>query len=160
MDSDELMDVGRRSPGPSRNSNEWRKHEYVLGTVLQTGGYTVERQRAFGRRHGSRYVADLVCCNGGGAVIVVSAKWQRTHGSFDEKVPGEVRTLAANLHRGSKVAAGLFKEQAPLRGYVVLGGTGWRAAKRERWCNGALDEGGVRCVDMDTFMELAFTHRL
>jgi PD-(D/E)XK nuclease superfamily domain len=144
-----FADVEFALPEPVRTDELWGRFENLVAYILKGGGYSVREQVLFGRRHGGQYKLDVMA-NRGTRVIAVSVKWQRVPGSWEEKVPAEIETLENNIKHHPEVALG----------YVVLGGPGWAAQKRARWCRGVRDTANVRCIDLDAFCALAWRTEL
>src|SRR3990170_3752567 len=102
--------------------------EKMVLPALRHGGYTVTTQVHIGQRlGGGRHVVDVVASESGGVTHLISLKWQQVSGTAEQKVPFEVICLAHAIATGS----GKFA-----KGYVVLGGEGWRL--REFYTSGLL----------------------
>lgn len=144
------MEVEAEKRLKPKSDDVWRLVEKMCEEFVQNAGYIMRRQVPCGKAFGSKIVVDIVCSLPGVAEeIIVSIKWQREQGSFDEKIPAEVEKLHKLLPRGNIV-----------RAYVLLAGPGFRRAKRERWCEGEIDTARVRVVDLDFFIAAAGCRKL
>jgi len=86
--------------------------------ALARGGYSVGSQVRIGHRlGGGRHVVDVLATDNNGLGYLISLKWQQVSGTAEQKVPFEVICLA------DAVAS---SEGKYARGYVVLGGDGWK----------------------------------
>tara|TARA_B100001250_G_scaffold370748_1_gene355092 strand:- start:2952 stop:3335 length:384 start_codon:yes stop_codon:yes gene_type:complete len=111
--------------------------EAFIRTALQRGGYYLEEQalvtnRLGGGRHKADFLARL-----NGECILVSAKWQQTSGTAEQKVPYEYMCLAHALSSSPDIH----------RAYIVIGGNGW--TKHEFFLNDLAD-----WVDTEEFVDV------
>lgn len=134
-----------------RCNGEGKKAERIIGAILGIAGYHTREQQRIGRAHGSDVIADYICMlpwslDQG---VVISVKYQRSSGSWDEKVPAEVAKLDLLLPR-----------KDTLRAWVVLIGTGIGREKYRRWTNGFIDTKTVHVSSLDRFIEKALVNKL
>jgi hypothetical protein len=121
----------------------WPLAEKLLEFALQQGGYTVQSQTRLG----------LVCSlPNEQEKIVVSCKWLRKSGSFDEKISDEVKKLHELIPCDAR--------DGVVRAYVVIVGPGLKKEKRLRWTEGEIDTPHVKVVDIDFFLAAVYCQKL
>ena len=107
----------------TRDTRTGKDMEAFIRIALERGGYEYQEQvlvtnRLGGGRHYADFLASL-----NGECILVSAKWQQTSGTAEQKVPYEYMCLAHVLSESPDIH----------RAYIVLGGDGW--TKHEFYLN-------------------------
>ena len=71
----------------TRNTRTGKVMEDMMLHALQFGGYIVETQARIGSRlGGGKHYADIIASKNGNR-IVISAKWQQSSGTAEQKVP-------------------------------------------------------------------------
>ena len=132
----------------------WQHFEQIVNNELALNGYKWERQVKFGvHPDGRERILDTLIT--GEAAIAVSAKYQRSRGTCEEKITWEVLSLTAAC------ISGLCN-----RAYVVMGGDGW-GEKHKAWCLAQgpqehliLAKGRVKIITLDEFRNLIRDHSL
>ena len=110
-----------------RNTQTGSVLERMVLPALDHGGYKYETQVRVGERLGcGKHFVDAVVTKHG-RQFLVSVKWQQVSGTAEQKVPFEVICLIEALE-GS----------AYEKGYVVLGGEGWKL--RDFYTKGGLSK--------------------
>jgi len=90
----------------------------MIPPALKQGGYTYTQQTLIGRRlGGSKHKIDFLVTAANGKQVAVSAKWQQTSGTAEQKVPYEIICLADAVHKSQ----GKYE-----KAYLVLAGEGWK----------------------------------
>jgi hypothetical protein len=111
-----------------RNTRTGNVLELMILPALTQGGYTYETQVPIGvRLGGGRHIVDVVAKDRNGLEYLISMKWQQVSGTAEQKVPFEIVCLADAIANSD----GRFA-----RGYLVLGGDGWKL--REFFTSGLL----------------------
>ena len=101
-----------------RNTRTGSVLEQMILPALAQGGYQYRLQVPIGPRlGGGRHVVDVIATDGNGLEYLISLKWQQVSGTAEQKVPFEIICLADAI----SASDGRFA-----RGYVVLGGGGWK----------------------------------
>tara|TARA_B110001452_G_C15207963_1_gene419029 strand:- start:1233 stop:1646 length:414 start_codon:yes stop_codon:yes gene_type:complete len=136
----------------ARNTQTGKVMEDMMLHALKFGGYTIETQVRIGERlGGGRHFADFIASNGNDRIII-SAKWQQTSGTAEQKVPYEYMCLAHAVNSVEDVDYA----------YIVIGGTGW--TKHSFFLNGLADwvnsDANIRVVRLDEFVGLANNSKL
>ena len=90
----------------------------MIRPALEQGGYEFKRQVKIGNRLGGqrKHFVDWLVEEKKGNAILVSAKWQQSSGTAEQKVPFEIMCLADAVSKSE----GRFR-----KAYLVLGGDGW-----------------------------------
>jgi len=90
----------------------------MIPPALEQGGYEFERHVRIGNRLGGerKHIVDWVVKEENGTRILVSAKWQQSSGTAEQKVPFEIMCLADAVSKN---------EGRYCKAYLVLGGPGW-----------------------------------
>lgn len=138
----------------ARNTKTGWVLENMILPALQQGGYSAESQVYVGKRLGKkegkhgRHKVDAIAKKDGRAVLL-SAKWQQTGGTAEEKVPYEVMCLAQAIHD----EPGKYD-----KAYLILGGDGWTL--RDFYISGELrrylnNTEVVEVVTLEKFVGLA-----
>ncbi|MGH9868287.1 MAG: PD-(D/E)XK nuclease superfamily protein [Candidatus Polarisedimenticolia bacterium] len=114
---------------PARSTTTGRVLEEMILPALRRGGYDIRQQVDIGTRLSilGRHKIDVLASKED-ATFLISAKWQQSSGTTDEKVPYEVICLADAIDRGSYRKA-----------YLVLGGTGWKPRLKQFYLERGLD---------------------
>ncbi len=113
-----------------RNTNTGGVLEDMVLPALKRGGYAFQKQVDIGTRPGgNRHKVDIVAQAPDNRLVLISLKWQQTHGTAEQKVPFEVICLLDAIRNG----AGKYRHA-----YLVLGGNGW--ALREFYTHGGLNQ--------------------
>lgn len=98
-----------------RDTNTRDVLETMIEDSLTHGGYTfLKKTKMSNRLGGGNFKADFFAQKGE-QNIVVTAKWQESSGSAENKIPYDYMCLADVI----------LKEQELTKGYLVLGGDGW-----------------------------------
>ena len=138
-----------------RDTGTGRVLELMVLPALQAGGYSCAAQCHVGSRlGGGKHMVDVVASDRHGKKLLVSVKWQQVSGTAEQKVPFESICLADAIAR----SAGEFE-----RGYLVLGGEGWKL--REFFTTGGLADylqncGTVSIVTLEWFVAKAIRGEL
>ncbi len=133
-----------------RNTTTGAVLEQMIPAALEHGGYRVKRQVNIGQRlGGGKHVVDILAEDPKGRKFLISLKWQQVAGTAEQKVPFEVICLAEAI---------LASQGAYQKGYLVLGGEGWKL--REFFIGGGLRShlrhgDLVDIVSLETFVALA-----
>ena len=98
--------------------------------ALERGGYECKEQVVIGDRLGvlGKHKIDVLATKDD-KQFLVSAKWQQTSGTTDEKVPYEVICLVYAVKHGSYEKA-----------YLVLGGSGWKRKLKQFYLDAGLSD--------------------
>lgn len=117
-----------KSDYAGRNTNPGKQWESTLEHALRSSGYYVRRQHCLGHREDTtKQYADFVITKND-RTMIVSAKWQQSQGTGQDKIPGEAMWLAEAMVRHPHIA----------EAYIVLGGDGWRVPRVQWWIQGGL----------------------
>jgi len=101
-----------------RNTRTGSVLEQMVLPALRQGDYLYQTQVGIGQRlGGGQHVVDVVASDRKGLSYLISLKWQQVSGTAEQKVPFEVICLAEAIAS----SAGAYA-----KGYVVLGGDGWK----------------------------------
>lgn len=133
-----------------RDTTTGRVLEQMIIPALERGGYHCEEQADIGNRLDvlGKHLIDVLATKDDKQYLI-SAKWQQTSGTTDEKVPYEVICLVHAVENGDYQGA-----------YLVLGGTGWKHKLKELYLNRGLDPyirdaKHVKIVGLEDFITLA-----
>jgi hypothetical protein len=139
----------------SRHTSPGTAFELTLAKALELGGYRVSQQTDIGARPGgTRHIVDFVVSRADRTVLV-SAKWQGSSGTGEDKVAWEVMSIAETLESHHTYA----------KAYVVLGGPGWTQKKRDFFVAGGLKgrivgADRVECINLDEFLNHTYRGEL
>ena len=98
-----------------RNTRTGGVLEAMVLPALDQGGYAYKVQVNIGKRLGlGRHFIDVLA-EKNGKTILISMKWQQVSGTAEQKVPFEIICLLEALDA-----------QNFTKGYLVLGGEGWK----------------------------------
>lgn len=98
-----------------RNTRSGGTFEAMVLPSLAAAGFDFESQLFMGTRPGGyRHKVDVVARKDG-RTLLISCKWQQSDGTAETKVPWEIVSLAKAIEEG-------YGD----RGYIVLGGPGWK----------------------------------
>ncbi len=129
--------------------------EAMVLPALRRGGYTYETQVNIGiRLGGGKHIVDVLAADQRNRRFLISMKWQQTSGTAEQKVPFEVICLAQAINQ---------KPDTYERGYLVLGGLGWKL--RDFYLSGDLHRflakaDRVSIVSLENFVAIANKRRL
>ena len=139
-----------------RNTNTGGVLETMVIPALKRGGYSIQKQVHVGIRLGKptnngktgKHKIDAIAQKDEKSFLI-SAKWQQSGGTAEEKVPYEVMCLAEALQDNP----GIY-----LKAYVVLGGDGWTL--RDFYTSTGFHEymnntAAVQVVKLERFIALA-----
>lgn len=135
------------SPG-GRGTRTGKTHEKMLEQAL-IDNYNSKfvSQTAVGKElFGKKYIADFVLKE----EIIISAKWQQTRGTAEQKIVYDILSLIKIIKENPK-----YK-----KAYIVLGGTGFSAAAKEFFLgqahlNFVKDGEKVEVISLEKFIEKA-----
>lgn len=138
------------SPG-GRNTRSGRIWETVIRPVLDAhyAGRYGEQVAVGLKLTGEPYLADFVVYEPSGDIIV-SAKWQQTPGTAEDKILWDIANLIAIVRQSGRYR----------KAYVVLGGSGFSNAMRtfllQQGHRGVLQDGHlVEVVSLEDFLARA-----
>ena len=98
-----------------RNTNTRDVLEAMIEDSLGKGGYDFQKKMTIDRRlGGGKFSADYIAYKDE-CTIVITAKWQETSGSAENKIPYDYMCLADVIQKNDDLT----------KGYLVLGGDGW-----------------------------------
>jgi hypothetical protein len=133
-----------------KKSQAGRRFERCIFHALSEAGFQVQEQVPMGKRASSNrsHIIDFVATRHTRRIIV-SAKWQSSPGSTEDKVPWEVICMDRTLKDSPEIVAG----------YVVLGGSGWKL--RDYFCSEPFErdlprDGRLAIVPLEKFLKLCF----
>jgi hypothetical protein len=113
-----------------RDTTTGRVLEQMILPALERGGYQCQEQTVIGDRLGvlGKHKIDVLATKDG-KEFLISAKWQQSSGTTDEKVPYEVICLVHAVEHGSYEKA-----------YLVLGGSGWKRKLKQFYFDAGLND--------------------